>query len=207
MINEDTMLIVMGCGLLTAILPYLLLYIYNKNNGKIVKWRAGVLLADYIFIIIIINGIITSLMTSFVPSFMQNTDVLIANIISICIYGGMNTLICLTSSEFKMKGRKFLLYFAIAIIVLTVLSIIGSKSVSIFDVIFIILSAFNFYFYKTLDLEDITPPQKSKPSKFKQRTIQETQDKYDILRKLKSLYDDKIITKEEFEREKEKILK
>lgn len=37
--------------------------------------------------------------------------------------------------------------------------------------------------------------------------MQETQEKYDTLRKLKSLYDDKIITKEEFEKEKERILK
>lgn len=207
MVSEDNVLIVMGCGILAAILPYLLFYIYNKNNGKIVKWRAGILLANYIFIIIIINGIITGLITVFIQRFMQNTDVLIANIISACFYGGMNTLICLASNEFKMKGKKFLLYFAITILVLTILSIIGSKVINIYDIIFVIFSIFNFYYYKTLDLEDITPPRKTKPLKIKKISMQETQEKYDTLRKLKSLYDDKIITKEEFEKEKERILK
>ncbi len=210
MTSEDAILIAMGCGMLAAILAYLIIYLYNRYNNKIEKWRAGILLADFIFLAIIINSIIVALMTPFVLSIIQNSNTFTACAISIFIMGGINALISLTSKEFKKKGKKFLLHFAVATLIITFLSIFieigNARGINVFHLCLIILSIFNFYYYKTLDLDDITPIKTIKKEKKEHISIKETENKYDTLRKLKSLYDDNIITKEEFEKEKEKIL-
>ena len=107
MTSEDAILIAMGCGMLAAILAYLIIYLYNRYNNKIEKWRAGILLADFIFLAIIINSIIVALMTPFVLSIIQNSNTFTACAISIFIMGGINALISLTSKEFKKKGKNF----------------------------------------------------------------------------------------------------
>lgn len=210
MTNEDASLFAMGCGMLTAILDYLIIYLYNRYNNKVEKWRAGILLADFIFLAILINSIIVALMTPFVSMIITSSNTFTACIISICIMGGINALIGLTNKEFKKKGKKFLLHYAVATLIITFLSIFieitNSRGINVFHLILIILSAFNFYYYKTLDLEDITPAKIIKKVKKEHISLKETQDKYDTLQKLKSLYDDEIITKEEFEKEKAKIL-
>ena len=210
MTNEDASLFAIGCGMLAAILVYLIIYLYNRYNNKIEKWRAGIFLADFIFLAILLNSIIVALMTPFVSIIIQNSNTFTACIISICIMGGINALISLTSKEFKKKGKKFLLHYAVATLIITFLSIFieitNSRGINVFHLILIILSAFNFYYYKTLDLEDITPTKTIKKVKKEHISLKETQDKYDTLQKLKSLYDDKAITKEEFEKEKAKIL-
>ncbi len=210
MTNEEASLLAMGCGMLAAILAYLIIYLYNRYNNKIEKWWAGILLADYIFLVILINSIIVALMTPFASIIITNSNTFTACILSICIMGGINALISLTSKEFKKKGKKFLLHYAVATLIITFLSIFieitNSRGINVFHLILIILSAFNFYYYKTLDLEDITPTKTIKKVKKEHISLKETQDKYDTLQKLKSLYDDEIITKEEFEKEKAKIL-
>ena len=206
MTNEDASLFVMGCGILAAILVYLIIYLYNRYNNKIEKWRAGIFLADFIFLAILLNSIIVALMTPFVSIIIQNSNTFTACVLSICIMGGINALIGLTSKEFKKKGKKFLLYFGVIMLIFTFLSIFGLRRINIFHLCLIILSIFNFYYYKTLDLEDITPTKTIKKVKKEHISLKETQDKYDTLQKLKSLYDDKAITKEEFEKEKAKIL-
>lgn len=189
---------------LVAILPYIIIYLYDKHKNKIQKWPAVILLIDYIIVSIIINGVITALMTPFLTSVIKNSDLFTGLFLAICIYGGINTLISLAKSEFKNKKNRFVLTMGIVLIILTILSIIGVGRATIGDVVRIILALLHFYYYKKLDLTGIKIATKQ-PSKQK-TSIQETQDKYDTLRKLKSLYDDKIITKEEFEKEKEKIL-
>lgn len=210
MTNEDASLFAMGCGMLTAILDYLIIYLYNRYNNKVEKWRAGILLADFIFLAILINSIIVALMTPFVSMIITSSNTFTACIISICIMGGINALISLTSKEFKKKGKKFLLHYAVATLIITFLSIFieitNSRGINVAHLILIILSVFNLYYYKTLDLEDITPTKTIKKVKKGHISLKETQDKYDTLQKLKSLYDDKAITKEEFEKEKAKIL-
>lgn len=159
MTNEEASLLAMGCGMLTAILAYLIIYLYNKYNDKIEKWRAGILLANFIFLAIIINSIIVALMTPFISTIITNSNTFTASILSMCIFGGINTLISLTSKEFKKKGKRFLLHFAVATLICTFLSIFieitNSRGINVFHLILIILSVFNFYYYKTLDLEEI----------------------------------------------------
>lgn len=159
MTNKDAILTAMGCGMLAAILAYLIIYLYNRYNNQIQKWRAGILLADFIFLAIIINSIIITLMTPFVSLIITNSNTFTACVLSICIMGGINVLISLTSKEFKKKGRKFLLHYAVGTLIITFLSIFieigNSRGINIVHLILIILSAFNFYYYKTLDLEEI----------------------------------------------------
>lgn len=159
MVNEDAILIAMGCGMLAAILDYLIIYLYNKYNDKVLKWRAGILLVDFIFLAILINSIIVALMTPFISIIIQNTNTFTACVLSICIIGGINALISLTSKEFKKKGRKFLLHYAVATLIFTFLSIFieitNLRGINVFHLCLIISSIFNFYYYKTLDLEEI----------------------------------------------------
>lgn len=180
MSNENAVLIALDCGMLATILVYLIIYLYKRYNNKVEKWRAGILLADYIFLAILINSIIVTLMTPFLSMIITNSNTFTACIISICIMGGINALISLTSKEFKKKGKKFLLHYAVATLIITFLSIFieltNSRGVNVAHLILIILAAFNFCYYKTLDLEEIKSTEeiqirKSKPVNKKKNKI------------------------------------
>lgn len=171
MTNEDTILAAMGCGMLASILAYLIIYLYNKYNNKIEKWRAGILLTDFIFLAILINSIIIALLTPFVSIIITNSNIFTACILSICIMGGINVLISLASNELKKKGKKFLLHFGVTLLILTFLSILGLRGINIFHLCLIILSIFNFYYYKTLDLEEIKSAKEIQVQKTNMKSI------------------------------------
>lgn len=181
MTNEDASLLAMGCGMLAAILAYLIIYLYNRYNNKIEKWRAGILLADYIFLVILINSIIVALMAPFVSMIITSSNTFTACVLSICIMGGINVLISLTSKEFKKKGKKFLLHYAVATLIITFLSIFieitNSRGINVFHLILIILSVFNFYYYKTLDLEEIKSAEVTQISKTNAKSVNKKENK------------------------------
>ena len=194
--------------LLSIILPYFIVYFYNKSKNKIIKWRAGILFADYLFFVIVINSIIIAIMTPILFT-LALTNFILVYLVSIIVFIIFNLICAVAGNEFKKQGKNFLRNFAIFLIVLIIFSIIGLKGINVIHIVFIALIIFNLYFYTTLDLEKIeinTHNQTSKENN-NDTSMKKLQEKYDTLRKLKSLYDDKIITKEEYEKEREKILK
>ena len=194
--------------LFSIVLPYLIIYLYNKHKNKIMKWRAGILCADYLFFIIIVNSIIIAIITPILFT-LAITDFILGYLVSVIVLMIFNFICALANNEFKKQGKNFLRNFAIFLIVFTLLSIIGLKGINIVHVIVVVLIIFNLYFYTTLNLERIetNPVNQSNKENVTSIEMKNLQEKYDTLRKLKSLYDDKIITKEEYDKERTKILK
>lgn len=196
------------CIFCSIFVPYLIVYLYNKHNNKIIKWRAGILFADYIYFIIIVNSIIVAIITPILFT-LAFTNFILVYIVSVIVFIIFNFVCALANNEFKKQGKNFLRNFAIFLIILTILSVFGLKGVNIVHIINVVLIIFNLYFYTTLNLEkiEITSIQNNNIEYNKSLSMKNLQEKYDTLRKLKSLYDDKIITKEEYEVERKNILK
>lgn len=194
--------------LLSIILPYFIVYLYNKIKNKIIKWRTGILFVDYLFFVILINSIIVAIMTPilFTLSF---TNFILVYLSSITVFIIFNVVCAIASNEFKKQGKNFLRNFAIFLILLTIFSIIGLKGINILHIIIVVLIIFNLYFYMTLDLKKIETNNihQTNEENDNNTSMKKLQEKYDTLRKLKSLYDDKIINKDEYEKERTKILK
>ena len=194
--------------LLSIILPYFIVYLYNKIKNKIIKCRTGILFVDQLFFVIVINSINVAIMTPilFTVSF---TNFILVYLSSITVFIIFNVVCAIASNEFKKQGKNFLRNFAIFLILLTIFSIIGLKGINILHIIIVVLIIFNLYFYMTLDLKKIETNNihQTNEENDNNTSMKKLQEKYDTLRKLKSLYDDKIINKDEYVKERTKILK
>ena len=135
--------------LLSIILPYFIVYLYNKIKNKIIKWRTGILFVDYLFFVIVINSIIVAIMTPilFTLSF---TNFILVYLSSITVFIIFNVVCAIASNEFKKQGKNFLRNFAIFLILLTIFSIIGLRGINILHIIMVVLIIFSLFFYMTL---------------------------------------------------------
>ena len=128
--------------LLSIILPYFIVYLYNKSKNKIIKWRAGILFADYLFFVIVINSIIIAIMTP-ILSALALTNFILVYLVSIISFIIFNLICAVAGNEFKKQGKNFLRNFAIFLIILIIFSIIGLKGINVIHIVFIALIIFN----------------------------------------------------------------